>query len=430
MSEENRHKIVEREEFTYDEKQKILLKSDERCCKCGKKIFINYGATVDHFVPISKGGTNDEDNLIMLCYDCNQEKGNHIVAPTDKWVKYLKKEEYNKLVKYFDTYLDSFNFLSRQNILMFDELAVSYFDENASNIDFNRLINQQLKKSNKKNKSKTGKNLSAEDIINRNMRTLYIKRLTIKDQEKVIDYLRSVFRKYNIKNYTDEMLSYTSEFFFRFGAVYAMEKNKEIMFLAVIFVEQQTLEYSFKETPTDEAMEYLKTLDGKSPEEVSESLKNRDDIELKYRFPSHFNLLTFIKYNNDQTASLSANTIRKLADRITEENKLNYVPIKVTLMASNNACLYFDIDASSTYENEYGKWMDFGILGESDEFYESGKTRSKLGYNYLNNDDIYDNEENNNFFNQFKDIQKYVNRFYDELDDDMCNKLKWLKNFV
>lgn len=32
-------------------------------------------ATIDHVVPIARGGTNDLENLVLACSDCNTRKG-------------------------------------------------------------------------------------------------------------------------------------------------------------------------------------------------------------------------------------------------------------------------------------------------------------------------------------------------------------------
>ena len=35
-------------------------------------------ATLDHKIPLSKEGTNNEDNLITACFSCNAKKGTKI----------------------------------------------------------------------------------------------------------------------------------------------------------------------------------------------------------------------------------------------------------------------------------------------------------------------------------------------------------------
>jgi hypothetical protein len=53
----------------------ILKRDDYRCQMCG--VTAKDGATleIDHILPVSKGGTNDPDNLQVLCRDCNAGKG-------------------------------------------------------------------------------------------------------------------------------------------------------------------------------------------------------------------------------------------------------------------------------------------------------------------------------------------------------------------
>lgn len=35
--------------------------------------------TIDHVIPLSRGGTNDIDNLRPACYDCNVSKGSQLI---------------------------------------------------------------------------------------------------------------------------------------------------------------------------------------------------------------------------------------------------------------------------------------------------------------------------------------------------------------
>ena len=46
-----------------------------RCNGCGNTYHAK-DLTVDHIVPVSKGGTNDTANLQLLCHNCNSVKGN------------------------------------------------------------------------------------------------------------------------------------------------------------------------------------------------------------------------------------------------------------------------------------------------------------------------------------------------------------------
>lgn len=50
---------------------KRILKRDNYICHyCGEK-----ANSVDHIVPVSRGGTDDEDNLVSCCRSCNSRKG-------------------------------------------------------------------------------------------------------------------------------------------------------------------------------------------------------------------------------------------------------------------------------------------------------------------------------------------------------------------
>ena len=50
---------------------KVFEKYGEFCQICGSEDNL----TIDHIVPISKGGTSDLDNLQPLCKSCNSSKG-------------------------------------------------------------------------------------------------------------------------------------------------------------------------------------------------------------------------------------------------------------------------------------------------------------------------------------------------------------------
>ena len=58
-------------------REKVLIRDGYICYYCGQE-----ANTVDHIIPISKGGISSEDNMIAACHRCNSGKRDRI-AP--KW---------------------------------------------------------------------------------------------------------------------------------------------------------------------------------------------------------------------------------------------------------------------------------------------------------------------------------------------------------
>ena len=116
-----RTKIEQRKLFAVEEKQKMLNKSKGVCSHCGKKVKIGENFTVEHVVPLSEGGTNDEDNLVALCADCNLEKQS-IVFDIDTYYKYLSKPAKKTVKEYFDKWLSQFECISATNLCSVDRV--------------------------------------------------------------------------------------------------------------------------------------------------------------------------------------------------------------------------------------------------------------------------------------------------------------------
>ena len=55
---------------------KILHRDKYRCQACGASAASGADLHVDHILPVSKGGTNEESNLRVLCSECNIGRGN------------------------------------------------------------------------------------------------------------------------------------------------------------------------------------------------------------------------------------------------------------------------------------------------------------------------------------------------------------------
>jgi len=50
--------------------EKAVYKSKAYCAYCPSGI----PTEIDHIIPVSRGGTNDENNLVACCYKCNRWK--------------------------------------------------------------------------------------------------------------------------------------------------------------------------------------------------------------------------------------------------------------------------------------------------------------------------------------------------------------------
>lgn len=59
--------------YTTADIEAIRKAQGNRCYLCGKSLKSGYH--VDHFIPLSKGGTNDPGNLRLACPKCNLSKG-------------------------------------------------------------------------------------------------------------------------------------------------------------------------------------------------------------------------------------------------------------------------------------------------------------------------------------------------------------------
>lgn len=53
----------------------IFKRDSYRCCICGASAEGGSRLEIDHKVAVARGGTNAEDNLWTLCFECNRGKG-------------------------------------------------------------------------------------------------------------------------------------------------------------------------------------------------------------------------------------------------------------------------------------------------------------------------------------------------------------------
>jgi 5-methylcytosine-specific restriction endonuclease McrA len=62
--------------FTSTEWLDLLNRYEHKCLCCGEK---NIVLSIDHVIPISKGGINSIENIQPLCSSCNSRKGNKTI---------------------------------------------------------------------------------------------------------------------------------------------------------------------------------------------------------------------------------------------------------------------------------------------------------------------------------------------------------------
>ena len=72
-------KIIRQREWN----RKVLInKYNATCAHCGDQVNLIHDhpkqATIDHILPLSRGGLDNLTNMQLLCNDCNQSKGNRL----------------------------------------------------------------------------------------------------------------------------------------------------------------------------------------------------------------------------------------------------------------------------------------------------------------------------------------------------------------
>ncbi|MBR3516372.1 MAG: HNH endonuclease [Lachnospiraceae bacterium] len=270
-----RQKIVEREDFTYDERKRIALKSDDHCCHCGKLSYFGFGATVDHFVPLSKGGVNRDINMVMLCETCNKYKNNKIISPED-YLPYLKKEELEKLQGYFESYIQSFEFISRNNVLSCDEYVI-------------RVCNQINRK-----------HIYDDDLDKYSAKHL-LQKATMDDIDWLTDYITGYLKKRDGLD-SPEAVRYNVEFWLKFGCIYYIKGVDGVKVVTTLtFCRNERFIF-------EESEDYQKTP------------------------PGVIRMLLFPKYSNDRGLTLTCGLIKQINGVIALEQDLGQVPVDIIFL--------------------------------------------------------------------------------------------------
>ena len=192
--------------FNPQERAEIFEKSRNRCCHCGCKLKQD-NSSVEHVIPLDKGGSNDMKNLVGLCRTCNSEKSNLVIHPLG-FYNYLKDEYLEELIEQQNEYYKEFNWLTKTNFIPEDikYLSIPYFLPNGNIV-----------------KIKGNKKTQGISFI--------VRKCTIDDFDRVFDYIQT----YNEKYYKEDDLLTRQELteringYFKSGCLYSVEtKNQEI----------------------------------------------------------------------------------------------------------------------------------------------------------------------------------------------------------
>lgn len=174
-----RRRIEKRVQFTNEQKIEMLQKSKFRCCHCGKKIDIGHDFSVEHVIPLSKGGSNEPSNMIALCNRCNYLKGNMVYNPKE-YYKYLNHKHLEVLVNNMEAYLDRFAWFNRYNLFPYDVMYFDYIIE--------------IKISGRMNKGGIGKYPVRKVVLKKAIDTEYYS-----DYDRIYNFILKYNEKYNIQ---------------------------------------------------------------------------------------------------------------------------------------------------------------------------------------------------------------------------------------
>jgi 5-methylcytosine-specific restriction endonuclease McrA len=75
-------------------RRQVFNKQNGICAMCGKRIYF-YDFTVDHIIPVSKGGKNTLDNMEAMCYTCNHMKADILKTDFLEHISKIYKHNFN-----------------------------------------------------------------------------------------------------------------------------------------------------------------------------------------------------------------------------------------------------------------------------------------------------------------------------------------------
>lgn len=106
----------ERVELTKEQKDDLLNECDNKCEKCAKKL-IKKQYQFDHIEPLASGGSNEVDNIQVLCIECHHEKTKSEQENSDYIFVNKSESSFNNQVKEVYTSSDAKPYAFIENVL-------------------------------------------------------------------------------------------------------------------------------------------------------------------------------------------------------------------------------------------------------------------------------------------------------------------------
>lgn len=75
-------------------KTQLLWENGKRCAICGKRITCFDDLTVDHIIPLAKGGRNVIENCQLAHRECNERKNDIMPDVYGRLMKYNRRREF------------------------------------------------------------------------------------------------------------------------------------------------------------------------------------------------------------------------------------------------------------------------------------------------------------------------------------------------
>lgn len=113
-----------RQDIPISTRKMIYEKSGGVCTHCGKHISYQK-ATIDHVIPLYRGGSNELTNMVTLCWECNQAKDTKIIQAFE-YYKYLDIQELKRIENMIIEYQNSNQWAGTQTFYRADSMFIGY----------------------------------------------------------------------------------------------------------------------------------------------------------------------------------------------------------------------------------------------------------------------------------------------------------------